>query len=419
MRLVKKGKMKRSSHKSKEFSSITAPLQLIHVDLFDPINVMSLSKKKYALVMMDDFSRHTWVKFLHSKYEAPQIIIDHLTQIENIAEANVVALKSYNWTEFKNALLEDFCKENDISQQFFSPRTPHQNGVVERKNITIIEATRTMLQDANLPTSFWAEAINTACYIQNKTLINKSVGNTPYFIMRGRKPTVKHLHVFGSKCFILKYNVEHIGKFDSKAFEVIFLGYSLERTTYRVYVINHQKVIESMNVNIDDNRYPGTDDREENDPLAFENIIDIEEFESEEESQPNKESTNSEGNSGNKDNEEQREELLLENPPFNSCTNLGGVSQGSTPMLVNHLRSTTSKSKETPHTRKWDRDHTTDQLIGNQSVGVKTRSATQNECLYSCFLYQNGHKKIDKALLDPDWIVSMQKELNQFERNKV
>ena len=159
-----------------------------------------------------------------------------------------------------------------------------------------------MLQDANLPTSFWVEAINTTCYIQNRILINKSVGNTPYFIMRGRKPTTKHLHVFGSKCFIIKDNVEHIGKFDSKAFEAIFLGYSLERTTYKVYVIDHQKVMESVNVTFYDNNYPRTDDSEEKDPFAFENIVDTEESESEEESHLNKESTNSEGNSGNKHN---------------------------------------------------------------------------------------------------------------------
>ena len=93
-----KGKMKRSSHKSKEFSLITAPLQLIHMDLFGPVNVMSLSKKKYALMMVDDFSRYTWVKFLHSKDVAPQINIDHLTQTPNVAQANVVALRSDNGT---------------------------------------------------------------------------------------------------------------------------------------------------------------------------------------------------------------------------------------------------------------------------------------------------------------------------------
>ena len=111
--------------------------------------------------------------------------------------------------------------------------------------------------------------------------------------------------------------------------------------------------------------------------------------------------------------------MFLENSPFNSCTNSGGVSQGSTPMLVNHLRNITSKSKETPHTRKWDRDHTTNQIIGIPSVGVKTSSATQNESLYGYFQSQNEPKKIDEALLDLDWIVVMQEELNQLERNKV
>ena len=74
--------------------------------------------------MVDDFSRYTWVKFLHSKDEAPQIIIDHLTQIQNIAQANIMALRSDNGTKFRNALLEDFCKENGITQQFPTPKTP-------------------------------------------------------------------------------------------------------------------------------------------------------------------------------------------------------------------------------------------------------------------------------------------------------
>ena len=80
--------------------------------------------------------------------------------------------------------------------------------------------------------------------------------------MRGRKPTVKHFHMFGNKCYILNYNPEHIGKFDSKALEAIFLGYSLERTSSRVYVIDHQKVMESMDVTFDDNNYHGTGDSE-------------------------------------------------------------------------------------------------------------------------------------------------------------
>ena len=144
-----------------------------------------------------------------------------------------------NGTEFRNALLENFCIENGITQQFFAPRTPQKNGVVERKNRTLIEAARKILQDVDLPTSFWAEAMNTTCYIQNRTLINKSIGNRPYFIMRGRNTTSKNLHVFGSKCYILKDNSEHIGKFDSKSYWSNFSRIFLGRIAYRVYVIDH------------------------------------------------------------------------------------------------------------------------------------------------------------------------------------
>ena len=157
-----------------------------------------------------------------------------------------------------------------------------------------------------------------------------------------------------------------------------------------------------MNVTFDDNCYPEMDDNEEKDPLIFENIVDTEEYKSEEESQENRESINSEGKSKKKNNEEQREELLIENSPFNSCTNSWGVSQGPTQIPVNHLRNTTLNSKEIPHTKKWDRDHIVDQIIGNPSVGVKTRSANHNEFLYGCFLSSNEPKKIDETLLDPD-----------------
>ncbi|KAL8103350.1 hypothetical protein AgCh_027787 [Apium graveolens] len=153
-----KGKMKKSSHKSKTMNSISAPLQLIHMDLFGP----------------------------------------------------------------------------GIVQEFSASRTPQQNGVVERKNRTLVEDARTMLQDAKLPIRFWKEAVNTVCYTQNRYLINKNLGKSANSILSKRKPTLKHLHVFGSKCYILKDNSEYVGKIDSKVFEAIFLGYLFERTAYKI-----------------------------------------------------------------------------------------------------------------------------------------------------------------------------------------
>lgn len=112
-----------------------------------------------------------------------------------------------------------------------------------------------MLSESRLPIYFWAEAVNTACYTQNRTLINKDHEKTPYEVMANKKPSLKYFHVFGAKCFVLK-DGEHLGKFDAKADEGIFLGYSLESKPYRVYVISDKKVIESLNIKFDDNKSP-------------------------------------------------------------------------------------------------------------------------------------------------------------------
>ena len=93
-----KGKSKKASHRSKDMSSITEPLQLLHMDLFGPVNVMSMSKKRYALVIVDDYSKYTWVRFLHSKDEAPQVIIDHIKKIELEADVHVLTIRSDNGT---------------------------------------------------------------------------------------------------------------------------------------------------------------------------------------------------------------------------------------------------------------------------------------------------------------------------------
>ena len=124
---------------------------------------MSINKKRYTLVIIDDFTRYTWVYFLHRKDETPEILLDHIRQIENRSTHKVKTLRSDNGTEFKNSKMEEFCKYKGIEQQFSAPGTPQQNGVVERKNRTLIEAGRTLLEEAKLPIYLWAKAVNTAC----------------------------------------------------------------------------------------------------------------------------------------------------------------------------------------------------------------------------------------------------------------
>ncbi|KAJ9557962.1 hypothetical protein OSB04_012576 [Centaurea solstitialis] len=220
-----KGKQTRASFKSKQISSISSPLQLLHMDLFGPVNVQSIAGKKYTLVIVDEYSRYTWVFFLRSKSDAPEEIILFVRKMERLNNLTVRSIRSDHGTEFKNSTLETFFDQKGISQNFSFVRTPQQNGVAERRNKTLIEAARSMLSEANLATQFWAEAVNTACYTQNRSLIVKRFRRTPYELFRNRKPSIEHLHIFGCVCYILN-NKDNLGKFDSKSDDGIFLGYS-------------------------------------------------------------------------------------------------------------------------------------------------------------------------------------------------
>ena len=446
-----KAKQRRTSFKNKTESSIDEPLHLLHLDLFGPVNVLSDQQKRYALVIVDEYTRFTWVYFLFQKDETPEIIFEHVKLMENKSAHKVKILRSDNGTEFKNAQMIDFCKLKGITQQFSAPGTPQQNGVVERKNRTLIEAGRTMLEEANLPTYFWEEAVNTACFTQNCTLINRH-GATPYQSLKGKKPSLKHLHIFGCKCFVLRTHPEQLEKFEAKADEGIFVGYPLTTRAYRVFNLRTKYIVESINVSFDDGKITGFDDDNqaslefENEQItaddssetdksntdevnADEDVIahfqgehvqnEISELsssstEDSDETEITNESSNSDGTSNT--------DGSLQSAESTENTISGGASEET---QENSLEDSTdaggasSSRQQLPPARKWTKDHTPELIIGNPEAGVQTRSATQNECLFHNFLSQEEPKKVEDALKDSDWVTAMQEELNEFERNKV
>ncbi|KAL8091492.1 hypothetical protein AgCh_033925 [Apium graveolens] len=265
-----KVKQIKSSFKSKTESSILEPYHLLHVDLFGPVNVMSIAKKKYAMIIVDEFTRYTWVYFLHKKTETTSTLTDHVKQLDKLIKDFVKIIRSDNGTEFKNSIMEEFCKDHGIKQEFYVPETPQQNGVVERKNWTLIEAALIMLDEAKLSTYFWAEAVQIACFTQNATLINKH-GKTPYEMVKKKKPNMKYFHLFGCKCFVLKTHPEQLSKFNLKANEGIFVGYPLSTKAFRVYNLRTRVVMESINVSYDDKKITGLEDFNDHDQLRFEN----------------------------------------------------------------------------------------------------------------------------------------------------
>ncbi|GJT59102.1 putative ribonuclease H-like domain-containing protein [Tanacetum coccineum] len=135
-----KGKQHRASCKTKAFSPSTKPLFMLHMDLFGPTFVSSLMHKKYCLVVTDDFSRFSWVFFLRTKDETSEILKNFIKEIENLVDKKVKIIRSDNGTEFKNHVMDEFCREKGIKREYSVARTPQQNGVAERKNRTLIEA---------------------------------------------------------------------------------------------------------------------------------------------------------------------------------------------------------------------------------------------------------------------------------------
>ncbi|GJZ53197.1 retrovirus-related pol polyprotein from transposon TNT 1-94 [Tanacetum coccineum] len=228
------GKKAHASHKAKNIVSTTRCLELLHMDLFGPSAVRSYRGNHYTLVIVDDYSR-----------------------------------------EFDNEVqFGEFCNANGITHNFSAPCTPQSNGVVERKNKTLQEMSRTMLNEQSLPQKFWCNAVDTSTYILNRILIRAILGKTPYELLRGRKPTLNYFRVFGSKFSILNTK-DYLTKFDPKSYEGIFLGYSQNSKAYIILNKHTRKVDEPLNVTFDETPPPSKTSPLEDDDLDEEKAIKV------------------------------------------------------------------------------------------------------------------------------------------------
>nr|GEY19418.1 retrovirus-related Pol polyprotein from transposon TNT 1-94 [Tanacetum cinerariifolium] len=182
--------------------------------------------------------------------EASEVIISFIKKTQVNIQLHVQRVRKDNGTEFKNKNLAKFFDEVGIIQQLFAARTPQQNGVVERWNKTLVKAARTMLTFANLPLFLWDEAIATACFTQNRSIIHKHFDKTPYELMNKRKPNIKFFRVFGCRCYLLN-DYDDVGKLKEKGDIGVFVGYSKEFASFSIYNKQTRKIHESVNVNSD------------------------------------------------------------------------------------------------------------------------------------------------------------------------
>ena len=203
-------------------------------------------------MIVDDYSRYTWVFFFKTKVETQQTIIDFSNEAQRQHNVAILVIRSDNGSEFKNYTLNEFLSEEGIRHQYSAAYTPQQNGVAERKNRTLIEMARSMMAEFKSPNNFWAEAINTACHSSNRLFFRKGLMKTPYEVLTGNKPNITYFRVFGCKCFYLIKGAR-IGKFHTRSLEGTFVGYGAESHTYRVYDKASRIVIESCSVAFEEN----------------------------------------------------------------------------------------------------------------------------------------------------------------------
>ncbi|XP_021747861.1 uncharacterized protein LOC110713721 [Chenopodium quinoa] len=183
---------------------------------------------------------HPCIKFLYDKKE------------QRRTGNPLIQLRSDHGTEFENSKFDEFCTEHGMDHNFFAPRTPQQNGVVERKNRCLEDMARTMLISSGLPRNFWAEEVNTTCYILNRVSVRAITNKTPYELIKGRKPNISYFRSFGCKCFVHNNGKRNLGKFDERSDEAVFLGYASDSKAYKVYNIRTMCVEESVHIIFDE-----------------------------------------------------------------------------------------------------------------------------------------------------------------------
>nr|GEY98580.1 hypothetical protein [Tanacetum cinerariifolium] len=409
------GKSKRASHPPKPVLNSKQRLHLLHMDLCGPMQVASINGKRYVLVIVDDYSRYTWVHFLITKDETPEEYFDSV----------------------------------GITHKTSAAKTPQQNGFVERKN-----------------------PIATACYTQNRSIIHRRFNKTPYELIQGRKPDISYLHVFRALCYP-KNDREDIGKLGVKGDIGFFIGYSVNVVAYRVYNQRAKKIMETMNVTFDElsamdfeqnSSKPGlqsltsgqisfeleltyapstitpqrpseqssssiyiyvnsrfctmsiqdsapTPTNSSNTPISSHNV--------DEQSQPHA--------------QQQRNHSSL---PTTSVADdvLNAVIEGD--LFVNPFATPSTESvvsstqyvdpsnmhifhQSYPHDYQRTKDHPLEQVIGEPSRPVLTRSQSKTDgdmCIYALTVSIMEPKSVKEALTDSAWIESMQEELHQFIR---
>ncbi|KAK1647072.1 hypothetical protein QYE76_064877 [Lolium multiflorum] len=397
VRACVEGKMHDSPHPSKTIISSKRILELLHVDLFGPVTHASLGAKKHCLVIVDDYSRYTWVYFLKTKDETQQIFIDFATEVQRQHNLLIMAIRSDNGSEFKNYTLNDFLSDEGIRHQYSAAYTPQQNGVAERKNRTLMDMARSMMAEYKSRYNFWAEAISTACHSSNRLYLRKGLNKTPYEILTGNKPNISYFKVFGCdeipQDAIVRMGVGFFRPIEGHG---VASREGLCSTTVEPSSSQHQQTPSS-----EANDAP-TQEQEQNPPSMCKIKDKI------------KDKIN-------------QEFMMVEHSQEIEVAHVEGQDGDPKDQVDQVTPPRPSRTKEEIEARRLARrerqlerlEHTHGKVLGDVKAKVSTRRQLANFSNHHAYISLVEPKKVFEALEDSDWLEAMHEELNNFKRNKV
>ncbi|GKB14232.1 retrovirus-related pol polyprotein from transposon TNT 1-94 [Tanacetum coccineum] len=346
---------KKKPYKPKSEDTNQEKLYLLHMDLCGPMRVASVNGKKYILVIVDDYSLFTWVKFLRTD----------------------------NGTEFVNQTLCDYYEKVGISHETSIARSPQQNGVVERRNRTLIEVARTMLIYAKAPLFLWAEGVATACYTQNRSIIRLRHGKTSYELLHEKLPELSFFYVFGALSYP-KNDSENLAP------EVIALIAEVVAPELAALTCSPSSTTVDQDAPSPSNSQTTPETQS---PIISSDV------------------------------EEDNHDLdvaRMNNDPFFGILILENDSEASSSDVIPTVVHTAAPNSK--HVTKWTKDHPLDNIIGELKRPVSTRLQLHEQalfCYYDAFLTSVEPKNYKDALTQACWIEVMQEELNEFERLEV
>lgn len=381
------GKQQRNKFPKKSKWRATEKLELIHADLCGPITPISNSGKRYLFVLVDDFSRKTWIYFLTEKSEAFEYFKVFKNSVEKEAQTVIRGLRTDRGGEFTSDIFNKFCRDQGIKRQLTAAYTPQQNGVAERRNRTIMNMVRCLLSEKELPRSLWPDAVRWTTHVLNRSLTKAVKDKVPEERWTGIKPKVDYFRVFGSVAHV-HIPLQRRTKLDDRSHKCILLGVSDESKAYRLYDPITKKITISRDVIFEeDAKWDWNSNTPDQSELAWGDDGDFEAEDTDEEN----------------GNQEEESETAPESETARADVDAGAVTEENTEPLE------TEQPRRTRRQPGWMQDFVIGEEVNDEE------EAFSNFALY---VSKDDPVHFYDAVKEDKWNEAMQLEIQSIERNR-